>query len=346
MKFYETMEYFLQERNEGKFYDSSVITYKRKLEVFFEFLVSYYGVNDNNYSDLLRSLGSDKILNSIKYYVNEYDIKFKVTVDNYFTVIKVYFDFIADKYNIKNNMFDSTQEFTVLKNSVAMLIDDLKLDKSKQKSPIVDTIFDNLSKYCNEKIDTLSKEEIIGNQIVSINDYNKTLVEFISAIIIKIVMLTGIKNQVIGTIRLGDLDTELNRIKINNYWIHLPNDLGRQIKKYADVRNELVKTDSKEYPLFVNKQGEPIGTDYNFMFDVLKPITGSKKAECVAKYTIINMIRKGINSSIIQEFTSFGNDTYLHCQELVNEEKSKIDLKNKNRYLDSKIRSIEIFDTL
>lgn len=32
------MDNFLSERKDDKFYDSSVVTYKRKLEVFFEYL--------------------------------------------------------------------------------------------------------------------------------------------------------------------------------------------------------------------------------------------------------------------------------------------------------------------
>lgn len=40
-------------RNEGDFYDSSVITYRRKIDVFFEFLIDECGANDNNYKEIL-----------------------------------------------------------------------------------------------------------------------------------------------------------------------------------------------------------------------------------------------------------------------------------------------------
>ncbi len=346
MTLQETMKSFLKERRDGKFYDSSLVTYKRKLEVFFEFLSVKCGINNNNFEDILRGIGNDKIINSIHYYVKEYDVKFKVTVDNYFTVMKCYFDFISGKFDIRNENFDSTQRFIELKSLVDTKIKELKLDLSRQKSPIIDNVFDNLNEYCNDKIDSLSKDEIIKDQLIDSNDYNKPLVQFISAIIVKIVMLTGVKNQVIGKILYKDFDKDLNRLKINNFWIHLPDNLGIQLKKYILVRDSIVTSDSPSYPLFVNKQGVALDTDYNFMFETLKPIIGSKKAECVAKFTIMNMIRKGINSSIIQEFTSFGIDTYLHCQELVNEEKAKEDQKSKSRYLDSKIRSMDIFDKL
>lgn len=346
IKFTDTLETFLSERKEGKFYDSSIITYRRKLEVFFEYLHIKCGINDSNYEDLLRGLANERIIKSIEYYVNEYDIKFKITVDSYFVVIKCYFDFLSSKYKIKNENFDSTQKFSELKKLVEKRIKEMKLNMSKQKMPIMKTSFDDLNKYCNQKIDMLSKEELIKNQIIDSESYNKPLVEFISAIITKIVMLTGVKNQVIGELMLKDLDTELNRIKINNYWIHLPDKLGLQLRKYLGIRNEIIKDKSNESPLFINKKGESVKKRYDFMFEVMKPIIGNKQAESVAKFTIMNMIKKGINSSIIQELTSFGIDTYLHCQELVDEEKNKQDLRSKIRYLDSKIRDMEIFDEL
>lgn len=303
------------------------------------------GIGDNNYQDILRGIGNDKILSSIDYYVTEYNIKFKVTADNYFTVIKCYFDFISEKFNVKNENFDSIQKFNELKDLVNLKIKQLGLDSSDQKSPIMNSLFEKLNAYCNEKIDTLTVDEIINNQIVDEDDYNKPLVSFISSIVVKLVMLSGVKNQVISRILYGDLDLNLNKIKINNFWIHLPDRLGMQFKKYDIIRSKIVKNDSVKYPLFINKKGDPLDSN-SVMFDSLKPIIGNKKAECVAKYTIMNMIRKGINSSIIQEFTSFGNDTFLHCQELVNEEKANEDQKSKNRYLDAKIRSIDNFDLL
>jgi len=342
----DTIVSFLSERNEGKFYDSSVTTYKRKLEVFFEYLINKCGLNDSNYEDMLRGMANDRIVKSIEYYVDEYNIKFKVTAELFFIVIKCYFDFISTKYSLKNENFDSNQKYKKLKDLVDNRIKEFKLDNSKQKSPIVREVFDKLNKLCNKKINTLNKDDLIKNQLVNEDSYNKPLGNFISSIIVKTIMLTGIKNQVVSRILLKDLDTTLNRLKINNYWIHLPNELGMQFKKYLDIRNDIVKDKSLEYPLFINKQGLPIGNDYTFMFEAIKLVVGNKKAECVSKFTIINMIKKGINSSIILEFTSFGLDTYLHCQELVNEEKSKEDLESKSRYLDSKIRSMEIFDKL
>ena len=54
------------------------------------------------------------------------------------------------------------------------------------------------------------------------------------------------------------------------------------------------------------------------------------------------MIRRGINQSVIIDFTGNQEDIYRNCQNEVNEEK----LESRNRYLDSKLRGIESFDIL
>jgi hypothetical protein len=346
MTFLETKELFLLNWKEGDFYDSSITTYRRKIDVFFEFLINNCGVNDNNYREILRGIGNDKIVQSSVYYVKEYDIKFKVTVESFFTVIKCYFDFISKNYELRNENFDSTLKYEDLKKEIQLTIDKMNLNKSEQKSPIISNSLNKVIKYCDEKINLLSIKELIGNQKVNPKSYNKPLAEFISGIITKIVILTAIKNQVISTLKISDYNKDLNSIKINNFWLHIPDTLGIQMKKYLSVWNELVIEKSDNSPLFINKQGEAINNNYNLMFEVLQSSLGNRSAESVAKYTIMELIKKGANINLIQDLTSFGFDTCLHCQELVNEEKNKEDLKSKNRYIDSKIRSLEIFDLL
>lgn len=343
MEFKDTLEQFLKVRKEGAFYDSSVITYRRKLDVFFKFLYIEYESIDTNYVNILSKIDDKMIIRSVEYYINTYDIKFKVTVDHYFIVVKEYFKFLLSEYKIKNENFDSFDKNIKLKNLVDKKIKDMNLNTTEQKQPITKSKFDEINSLCNKKIELFQKSGLKSPNKDK-NYYNKPLTEFISAIIVKIIMLTGIKNQVIGKLIINDLDTQLNKIRINGFWIHLPDNLGKQLKKFVEIRNEIVK-DPDERSLFVNKRGEGIGKYYSLMFAVLKSISGNMKAESVAKFTIMNMIKKGINSSIIQKLTTFGNDTYLHCQELINEEK-KYDLKSKNRYLDSKIRGLDFFDEL
>ncbi|ENK0556056.1 hypothetical protein AB2T19_000808 [Clostridium botulinum] len=346
MSFFEIKNDFLDNINEGKFYDSSRITYSRKINVFYEYLSKRCGVTDINYKEILSAIGQDKILDSIKFYVSENNIKFKITVENYFTVIKSYFEFISKQYRLNNKNFDSTTKYSDLKKKVDTEIKKLKLEESKQKSPITKEVCHDIIKYCDEKIEKFNIENINVNEMKKENSRYKEFNRFVSSFITKIIILTGIKNYVINSIKLKDYNPSLNILTVNGFNIHLPDKLGIQIKKYTSVREKIVINKDPEVAFFINKQGNEIGTNYNFAFTILKDLLDSNSGESVAKYTIIQFIKKGMNINLIKELTGFGDDTFMHCQEVVNEEKNKEDMVAKNRYIDSKIRSLEIFDIL
>lgn len=346
MSFFEIKEDFLSNINEENFYDSSRVTYSRKINVFYEYLSEKCGVTDINYKEILSAIGEDKLLDSIEFYVTENNIKFKITVENYFTVIKSYFDFISKKYGLNNKYFDSTTKYSNLKDKVDKKIKSLKLEESKQKSPITKNACYKIIECCNKKIKDFNIENIDIKEMKKENSRYKDFNLFVSSFITKIIILTGIKNNVINSIKLKDYKPELNIITINGFDIHLPNKLGVQIKKYISVRDQISSNKDVDDPFFINKQGCGIGTNYNFAFAILKDLLNSNSAESVAKYTIIQFINKGININLVKELTGFGDDTFMHCQEIVNEEKNKEDIVAKNRYIDSKIRSLEVFDIL
>lgn len=343
MTFNSTKEEFLSSCIDGDFYDSSLATYKRKVEVFFEFLTKDYGVNDKNYKEVLRGIDKIAITKSIEFYVKNYSISFKSTVDTYVSVIKAYFDFLNKNLNIKNDNFDSAISYSEIKKSVHNKIIELGLETTEQKSPISEKAFKKILNKCDEILNAYTLEFMLNNK----NKRNNNPVQlFTSSIITKLIMLTGVKNQVIDTIKLNDYDSELNIIKINNFSIHLPNGLGKQMKLYLQLRDCIVLNKEKEYPLFISKKGTSIGTAYGYAFKILEDNLGSSSAECVAKYSIMQMIKKGMNIYLIKMLTKFGIDSCLQCQELVNDEKTNEDITSQNRYIDSKIRSMDIYDLL
>jgi len=260
------------------------------------------------------------------------------------SIIKAYFDFLINNLNIRNDNFDSSINYLEIKNSVDNKINELQLSVTTElKSPIAEHAFNKVLNVCDEILDEYSLEYMLEHQDIR---NNNPVTNFVSAIITKLIMVTGIKNQVINTIKLKDYDSQLNIIQINNFSIHLPNGLGKQMKLYLQLRNSIITNEDKEYQLFVKKDGTSIGTAYETAFKILKDTLGSASAECVAKYTIMQMIKKGMNLYMIKMLTKFGIDSCLQCQELVNDEKVNEDITSQNRYIDSKIRSMDIFDLL
>lgn len=343
MKFNELKERFIEEWKEGSFYDSSRITYRRKIEVFYEYLIVKCGVNNVNYMDILRGINEDRIIESVRYYIKEYDIKFKVTVDNYITVIKAFFNYIEANYNITNKMFDSSIKYSTLIKLINDNIRSFKLNLSKQKPPITEEALRNIISFCEVSIEKVN-ESIISKG----NEYNNELRTFISSIITKIVILTGVKNYNISEIKYLDYNKQLNLININGFNIHLPDRLGCQMEKYIKIRGLILDyngIDSQQY-LFINSKGMKIGKDYSYMFEAVSKVISNRSAESISKNIIMKHIEIGTNLNCIKELTGFSLDTIMHCQELLNDKNGKEDNKSKNRHLDSQIRALEIFDIL
>ncbi|SHI26544.1 hypothetical protein [Clostridium intestinale] len=342
MEYYELKEQFLNNCTDGEFYDSSITTYKRKLDVFFEFLTDKYGINDTNYKVILKGIDSGIIAQSVEFYVDRYGISFKSTINTYISVIKSFFDYLSHHLYIVNEYFDSNIGYSHIKDTVNRKIKDLKLmEVSDKKPPSAEYIFLKALNACDNIIDNCDYEDFLLNKD---KPKKSGIPELTSAIITKLVMFLGLKNQVIGSIKLGDYNEDLNTIKINKFSIHLPNKLAYQMKFYLKVRKLVIDDIDKGHPLFVRRYGEGIGTTYSTAFKVLKKTLGSSASEGLAKYTIIQMIKKGMNISLIKTLTKFGLDSCLQCQEIVSDEEINRDITVPNREVDSKIRNMDIYD--
>src|SRR5699024_2975574 len=119
---------FLNNRTDGNYYDSSLENYRRKLEVFFEFLSNEYSVNDKNYKEILRGIDERAITKSIEFYVGKYSVLFKSTIDLYISAINSYFGYLNNHTNIKNNNFDSTSQHEKIMKSVITKVKELGLE--------------------------------------------------------------------------------------------------------------------------------------------------------------------------------------------------------------------------
>jgi len=178
---------------------------------------------------------------------------------------------------------------------------------------------------------------------------------------VKILLFLGLKYSRLTSLKLTDFDADNNTLNVmydekNNrhYTVHLPNKLSKQLKHYINLRGE--KRFNSQM-LFVNRKGNV--PDSGFLNYFLNKIRNSYVENRLLdeeylndknhftptgliKYAIIQMIRRGINQSVIIDFTGNQEDIYRNCQNEVNEEK----LESRNRYLDSKLRGIESFDIL
>ncbi|MBV4420333.1 site-specific integrase [Clostridium tyrobutyricum] len=341
MKLDMLIEEFFHQKEDSNFYESSKVTYLTKLNIFKEYIVREKGLNDSNYEAILTGLSIESFINIFENYILTRKIKYLNSVNCYITVLKTFFTYLRDYQNIKNPIFIDTEKINELNELLDTKIlknDEFSLKDAEDKRPISDTAFLDLNAFCDKIIDEIT--------IKTISEFNKKnndpYIDFISALMTKLVMYTGVKPNKVLDIKLSDLNLNLNTINVSGFCIHLPNKLSLSLRKYVNEILPLLEVNS-EY-LFVKRDGDKFNyLEYNKTFRVINKKFDTNSAEIVAKYTIMEMIKKGINVSIIMDLTGFGADTYFSCQEMVNDTKN--DLK-RSQYLDSKLRSIDNFEFL
>lgn len=208
----------------------------------------------------------------------------------------------------------------------------------EQVLPLSDAEAEELLNACNQKL-TANDEEILNGY------YNGIFANYISSLVCKIILLYGTKNSVINELKITDYREDINKLKINGFWVHLPDELSLQMRRYIKVRENLIDN-PKDDRLFVDIAKDRNKLDYTKMFNILKEVVGHNKGMAVAKYGIIQMIRSGIPSHVIKEFTGYANDVYNHCLELVDEQDGIMMMHEKSKLLDATFRKSKFYDVM
>lgn len=334
-KLIEQFIHFVEKEKNGQ----TFVTYRRKIYVFYEYVVLELQAKDVNYQSILTGMREKELLDSLEYYVKNYDVKYATTAQNYVSVLTVFYQYIYDEFGWENKLFENKSENAELKLAYENKIKELKLNLKEQVQPLTDNEAEQLLNACNQKLSIKNEEEIINGY------YNGVFANYISSLACKIILLYGTKNNVINELKLIDYCEELNKMKINGFWVHLPDQLSLQMQRYLKVREKLIEKPDDDR-LFVDIAKEKEKLDYGKMFNILKEVVGHNKGMAVAKYSIMQMIRSGVPSHVIKEFTGYANDVYNHCLELVDEQDGIMMMREKSKLLDATFRKTNFYDIM
>lgn len=151
----------------------------------------------------------------------------------------------------------------------------------------------------------------------------KSFNKFRSALIIKLILLTGIAYRTICSLKRTDLCIENNIIRINNYEIRLPVMLKENFGIYLKISNEL-KPDREV--LFIEFSGKNMSTKTSTLSYFMKLLVRRGDLNGLIKYAITNMIRVGISETVIMEFTGLKKDILNDCYKMVYNKDTKKDI--------------------
>lgn len=329
----ESVERFLEEKR--------IDGYKNDVNIFLTFLEVDKKVNSDTVQYFLQGFRTSGVIESLDYYINDRNLTSVSTAQRYASCIREFLRFLIYKENIPNQELGielgapAYDENSYTKRVNTFISQEKRLKETDSFVAIDTKDLKNLIFECNL---TLNSPEVFEKAITTSKYYNK----YRSALILKLILLTGIKYEVLKSIKNADLNLKHDLITINGFTIHLPPILSEQFEIYQEINQKINPVNSNRENLFIehnmNLISDKTATTSSFLNDIL----GRRDLSGLVKYTIIEMIKKGLNESIIKKFTGVGSKIYTECQDYVN---SIYDIKA-DRYLDSKIRSIDIFDYL
>lgn len=324
----------------------SIGRYEQLLFVYNEFLNDEIKLNDNTLKAYLNGVAPKELFDALLYYIRTRSVTSEDTADLFISVLKGFFQFLKRTNNIESDSLTvtfglSSQDPNSFASSYNLYIQQLIHDKiilfKKSGKPLTENIVKMLINYCDECIEKFDLEQILANK----DKYNR----FVYAVMIKLIIYCGISERVLSKVKVNDLYLNTGKIRINNILLQLPFNLRTQMNKYFGLRQTRSSEANRLFVDFTSKDTDGRGKLGNFIKNELRKVeTLENKSSviCVAKYSIIEMIRNGMNQNIIQSLTGFQNDVYAPCQEFVNLDKNE----ELNNYVNKKLKIMELYDIM
>ncbi len=324
----------LKKYNE-KFFLTKPYAYVNNINAFNDYIKSK-GITEDNLITYLRGIRTENIKESLEYYINKNSITSKETAHKYKTALKEYLYFILDTKGVNN--------FELLR--------ELDLPTYKENSYLFkmnNYIFEHLSLKDKEEFEVLTTEEVVElivqcNTLLSSNEEfikasksQKFFNKYRSALIVKLILLTGMAYRTVLSLELKNLDIKHGIIIINGFEVRLPKVLQINIELYLELCSEINPNQEK---LFIEFDGNPMSNKTSTLFIFIRTLIGRGDLNGILKYTIIKMIQAGISEDIIKRVTGVKNTIISDCVVRA------FDYKTATRHLDSKVRSLEIYDKL
>lgn len=317
---------FFEERS--NFYSSNISS--------FNDFIKQKGITEENLVPYLRGIRTDEIVEALKYYINEKNITSIETANRYKSALKEYLYFVLHTEAVSNLELLKELESPTFKEASY----NFKMNKVISNHPLLKD---------KEGFDVFSSEDVLEllaqcNDLLSSCDQFKRAFKtrkyfnrFRSALIIKLILLTGVAYRTLLNIKRTDLDTSHGIIIINEYEIRLPKALQKNFEMYLQLVNEL---NIERTELFVEFDGRAMNDQTGALFTFLNSFIRRGDLNGLIKYSIIKMIEVGISETIIKKVTGIEETILKDCHARAYDERTA------NRHFDSKIRSMEMYDEL
>ncbi|MDH2333758.1 MULTISPECIES: hypothetical protein [Paenibacillus] len=331
MKLKDLIDEFIQAKQNEQ--SRNVVGYYKDLGVFHDFLESK-DVTEKNINEYLRGISTDIIIDCINYYITKNNVTSVSTVQRFVSAVKEFFVYIMTVGHVKNEPLLKAiglpaHKIDSFRYSINKAVSDHPILKESGKSSrFTEEEIIDLINECNSVIQDVSR--YAESDSISFN-------KLLSAIIYKLTIFTGIAYREIIDLPRTSYKENIGIITINEFSIHLPEQLVGQLNEYIYIRD----SKSISTKLLIQFDGSDLPEKTSSRVTLLKEITGRGGLTGIIKYAITEMLKIDVNPKVIMNFTGVKDKIIEHCIETIYSESL-----GTSRYLDSKIRSLKIYEII
>lgn len=316
--------------------------YKNDVWNFTEYLEKQWknSLSDANVRFLLQGLNVEFLLDSLIYNVEERKIyKRKNAAKKYATVIGLFFNYIRKNTDIDNpTLFESIsynrlRENAYMKRMMAYINECDKLQGTIELEGVGRSEAEKVLRWSDEQL----KDDKRWYSDIETKEIDETAFrKAMAALGMKMMLIYGFTYRELRKIKRNQYDSVRNTIIINGFEIRLPINLGIQMKRMKDFLNMNEIRNEKGF-LFTNAQGEEWGeiTSASGISDMLGSLIESTSVTSIVKYGISQLLKAGLNDSIIKQITGASDTLIRGC--IVHED------EDIERIINNKLVNVELY---
>lgn len=297
-------------------------------------------LSDPNIRFLLQGIDVEFLLDSLIYNVEEKKIyRRKSAAKKYATVVGLFLNYIRKNTDIDNPIvfsaisYNRLRENTYMQRMMAYINECEKLQGTIELEGISRSDAEKVLQWADEQL----KDERQWYSNVETKEIDETAFrKAMAALGMKMMLVYGVTYRELRRIKRNQYDSTRNTIVINGFEIRLPINLGIQMKRMRDFLNANGIRNEQGF-LFVNAQGEEWGeiTSASGISDYLSQLIESTSVTSIVKYGISQLLKAGLNDSIIKQISGASDTLIKGC--IVHED------EDIERIINNKLVNVELY---
>lgn len=309
--------------------------YKHHIHSFIYF-IEQRGINEQNLIPYLQGIRSKDVIEALEFYIRKNKITARDTAFGYSSAIKEFLYYSIESGTIRNSE---------LKSELLSPGYDENSYRFKMNNFILNNeLLKNHGGF--EKLNSKDIEDIIDqcNQLLrevdKINKSKESKLAFHrirSAIIIKLILLTGAPYREIRKICFNNIKIESGTVSISDFTLKIPVSFISDLKNYLQVVRSINPNNEN---VFIEFNGVQMSIKTANTASFLGNIIGRKDLSSLVRYSVKEMIRNGTSETIIRQLHGLkrSNGIIEECHSIVYSEQSTANL-----HLNEKIQQSELY---